>query len=45
MPNFDDLHYVFLTEENGKVGMPKYVYDYLNIITYVSIIFFTILFN
>jgi hypothetical protein len=30
LPNFDDLHYVFLVE---TVGMPKYEYDFLNTIT------------
>ena len=42
MPNFDDLHYVFLTE---KCGMSKSTYDFLNTITYVSLIFFIGLYN
>jgi hypothetical protein len=42
IPNFDDLHYMFLTE---IVGMPKYEYDFLNIITYVGILFFVLLYN
>ena len=42
IPNFDDLHYMFLTE---VVGLPKYEYDFLNIITYVGILFFIVLHN
>jgi hypothetical protein len=41
LPNFDDLHYVFLTE---KAGMEKSTYDFLNTLTYVGIIFFTFLY-
>ena len=42
LPNFDDLHYVFLVE---TVGMPKYEYDFLNSITYVATLLFIILYN
>jgi hypothetical protein len=42
IPNFDDLHYMFLTE---IAGMPKYEYDFLNILTYVGILFFVVLYN
>jgi hypothetical protein len=42
MPNFDDLHYIFLTT---SCQMDKYLYDFLNILTYVSILFFIILYN
>jgi hypothetical protein len=42
LPNFDDLHYVFLTE---KCGMSKSTYDFLNIITYVSLIIFIAIYN
>lgn len=41
LPNFDDLHYVFLTE---KAGMEKSTYDFLNALTYVGIVFFTFLY-
>lgn len=42
VPNFDDLHYIFLTE---TAGMSKSTYDFLNIIAYVGIVFFTVLYN
>lgn len=42
MPNFDDLHYMFLTE---RVGMSKSNYDFLNILTYVGLIFFVTLYK
>jgi ABC-type protease/lipase transport system fused ATPase/permease subunit len=42
MPNFDDLHYIFLTT---TCQMDKYTYDFLNILTYVSILFFITLYN
>jgi hypothetical protein len=42
VPNFDDLHYIFLTE---KCGMKKYMYDFLNVLSYVGTIFFTIMYN
>jgi ABC-type protease/lipase transport system fused ATPase/permease subunit len=42
MPNFDDLHYIFLTT---TCEMEKYTYDFLNILTYVSILFFIVLYN
>ena len=42
LPNFDDLHYMFLTE---IIGMPKYEYDFLNIIAYISIFMTTIAYN
>ena len=37
LPNFDDLHYVFLT---GTCGMSKATYDFLNVLTYVLNNFF-----
>ena len=42
MPNYDDIHYMFLTQ---TVGMPLHTYDFLNSLTYVSLITFIILFN
>lgn len=36
-PNFDDVHYVFLTE---TVQMPKWQYDFLNTISYVAMLVF-----
>lgn len=42
MPNFDDIHYVFLTEE---IGMPKYRYDFLNCAAYVSMVLFICLYG
>ena len=42
VPNFDDLHYVFLT---SKVGMEKSTYDFLNILAYVGIIIITMIYN
>lgn len=42
LPNFDDLHYVFLVE---TVGMPKYECDFLNTITYGAILIFIFLYN
>ena len=45
IPNFDDLQYVFLTDTDGQVRMPKYECDFLNVITYVAIIIFTCTYN
>lgn len=42
VPNFDDLHYIFLTE---KCGMKKFMYDFLNVFSYIGTIFFTVLYN
>lgn len=42
IPNFDDLHYIFLIE---VVNMPKYEYDFLNTITYATIIVFAVIYN
>lgn len=42
VPNFDDLHYIFLTE---KCGMKKFMYDFLNVFSYVGTIFFTMMYN
>ena len=42
LPNFDDLHYVFLVE---TVGLPKYKYDFLNTITYGAILIYIFLYN
>ena len=42
VPNFDDLHYVFLIE---VAGIPKWEYDFLNVITYVSMLLFIFLFS
>lgn len=42
VPNYDDLHYIFLTE---KCGMQKFMYDLLNLLTYIGVIFFTVLYN
>lgn len=42
MPNFDEVHYIFLTED---AGMPKYKYDYLNCIAYVSMVLFNYLYG
>lgn len=42
MPNFDDVHYIFLTE---VIEMPKWKYDFLNCTTYVSILIFIVLYG
>lgn len=42
IPNFDDIHYDFLTDH---AGMSKSTYDYLNIILYVSILLIIYLVN
>lgn len=42
VPNFDDLHQIFLTQ---VIGMPSYVYEFLNILNYIGILFFTMLIN
>lgn len=42
VPNFDDLHYIFLTE---KCGMKKFMYDFLNVLSYVGTIIFTVVYN
>ena len=42
VPNFDDLHYVFLT---GTVGMSKSTYDFLNTLTYVGLLTFATLYK
>ena len=42
IPNLDDLHYVFLTH---YAGMPKYEYDFLNILLYISLIIVTLFYN
>lgn len=42
MPNFDDIHYVFLTEE---VNMEKYKYDFLNCAGYISMTLFIFLYG
>lgn len=53
MPNFDDLHYVFLTSkgheehpyDKHEAIMEKYTYDFLNTIAYISVILVTFLYN
>lgn len=42
MPNLDDIHYIFLTEE---AGMEKYTYEYLNCAAYVSVVVFICLYG
>ena len=42
LPSFDDLHYIFLTT---KCQMDKYMYDFLNTLTYVSLLGFVVLYN
>ena len=42
MPNYDDLHYIFLTE---KCGLKPYMYDYINVVTYIGVLFFTIVYS
>ena len=42
IPNFDDIHFVFLTE---KEGMANYKYDFLNMISYISLLGVVILYN
>lgn len=42
LPSFDDLHYIFLTT---KCQMDKYLYDFLNTLTYVSLLGFVVLYN
>jgi hypothetical protein len=42
LPSFDDLHYIFLTT---KCHMDKYMYDFLNTLTYVSLLGFVVLYN
>jgi hypothetical protein len=42
LPSFDDLHYIFLTT---RCGMDKYMYDFLNTLTYVSLLGFVVLYN
>ena len=42
VPNFDDLHYIFLTE---KCGMKKFMYDFLNAFSYIGTIFFTVMYS
>lgn len=42
VPNFDDLHYIFLTE---KCGMKSYMYDYINVVTYIGVLFFTVIYS
>ena len=42
IPNLDDIHYFFLTHD---AGMPRFEYNFLNIIVYISVIIVTILYN
>jgi hypothetical protein len=42
LPNFDELHYIFLTQ---TLGMPKWEYDYLNTLTFLGVLFFTAIYN
>lgn len=42
VPNFDDMHYVFLTE---NCGITSYMYDFLNILTYAGQFCFCLAFN
>ena len=42
IPNFDDLHYIFLTE---RCGMKNFTYDFLNMLTYVGVVVLTLLYN
>ena len=42
LPNFDDLHYVFLT---STCNMKKYAYDFLNSLTFVTMIVLTFIYN
>lgn len=42
LPNFDDLHYIFLT---NTCNMDKYMYDFLNSLTFVSLLVLAIIYN
>jgi hypothetical protein len=42
VPNFDDIHYIFITQ---AAGMPLYKYDFLNTISYGSLILFVLIYN
>lgn len=42
IPNFDDLHYVFIIE---VIGMTKFEYDFLNTITYAAMLIFICIYN
>lgn len=42
LPNFDDLHYIFLT---NTCNMDKYVYDFLNSLTFVSLLVLAVIYN
>lgn len=42
VPNFDDMHYVFLTD---KCGITTYMYDFLNILSYAGQFFFCFIYS
>lgn len=42
IPNFDDIHYMFLTD---KLGISAYMYDWLNCTTYVGTLMMTAFYN
>lgn len=42
LPNFDDLHYVFLT---STCHMEKYIYDFLNSLTFTTMIALSFIYN
>lgn len=42
VPNYDDLHYIFLTE---KCHIQTYMYDALNLLTYIGTLTLTLAFN
>ena len=42
VPNYDDLHYIFLTE---KCGLTTYMYDFLNLFTYIGTLALTVAYN
>ena len=42
LPNFDDLHYIFLT---SVCDVDKYQYDFLNALTFVTLVALAVLYN
>lgn len=42
VPNYDDLHYIFLTE---KCGITTFMYDFLNVLTFVGTLGLTVAYN
>ena len=42
LPNFDDLHYIFLT---SLCNVDKYMYDFLNALTFVTLVILAVIYN